>query len=179
MAPKCVKCADQHLTKDCPHIRGENDFIKCCNCNGKHPASYKGCEKYPKIIGKKVNHTTTPTSNTASSHTQPPPKKTSTKTYANILTDANANACENNFPQLTPRSVIINNQKEKIVHTQQIQEITEVIISISEIKNLLGFSNIQNLINPLKELCENIKKTTEFNDRLALVLNFCTNLNTN
>lgn len=42
-APACVKCAQNHLSSDCP-FAGKIDTVKCCNCNGNHPASYKGCE---------------------------------------------------------------------------------------------------------------------------------------
>ena len=41
--PACVKCAKNHLP-----IRylstGKIEEVRCYNCNGKHPASYKGCE---------------------------------------------------------------------------------------------------------------------------------------
>ena len=37
----CVK--KNHLTIRCPST-GKMEEIRCYNCNGKHPASYKGCE---------------------------------------------------------------------------------------------------------------------------------------
>lgn len=50
MKPRCVKCAGPHLTMDCPHGKGKisEDLVLCCNCDKKHPASWQGCEKYPK-----------------------------------------------------------------------------------------------------------------------------------
>ena len=39
--PACVKCAERHLTMNCPYMGKIND-VKCYNCNGNHPASYKG-----------------------------------------------------------------------------------------------------------------------------------------
>ena len=41
--PACVKCVKNHLTIDCPST-GKIEEVRCYNCNGKHPASYKGCE---------------------------------------------------------------------------------------------------------------------------------------
>lgn len=41
--PVCVKSAQNHLSPNCPLV-GKIDTAKCCNCNGNHPASYKGCE---------------------------------------------------------------------------------------------------------------------------------------
>ena len=42
-SPACVKCAKNHLTIHCPYS-GKIGKVKCYNCNGNHPASYKGCE---------------------------------------------------------------------------------------------------------------------------------------
>ena len=39
----CVKCAKNHLTIHCPSTE-KIEEVRCYNCNGKHPASYKGCE---------------------------------------------------------------------------------------------------------------------------------------
>lgn len=39
---KCVKCANNHLTKDCQLERKQP--ATCTNCKGQHPASYRGCE---------------------------------------------------------------------------------------------------------------------------------------
>ena len=39
--PACVK--KNHLTIRCPST-GKMEEVRCYNCNGKHPASYKGCE---------------------------------------------------------------------------------------------------------------------------------------
>jgi hypothetical protein len=52
MEPKCVKCAEKHLSKDCtlPPSKDKNDKtgIKCANCGKNHTANYRRCEKYPK-----------------------------------------------------------------------------------------------------------------------------------
>lgn len=40
--PACVKCAGNHLTKNCT-IRNE-EKAKCVNCREAHPASYRGCQ---------------------------------------------------------------------------------------------------------------------------------------
>ena len=40
--PVCVKCANNHLTKDC-QIKEKIKEVVCANCSGNHPASYKGC----------------------------------------------------------------------------------------------------------------------------------------
>jgi hypothetical protein len=54
--PKCVKCAEQHLTRECPR-KTQDDAVKCANCGEQHPANYRGCtvhkqlqqQLYPKL----------------------------------------------------------------------------------------------------------------------------------
>ena len=41
-SPKCVKCAEQHLTSECPR-KVQDDTVKCANCGDQHPANYRGC----------------------------------------------------------------------------------------------------------------------------------------
>lgn len=42
-APRCVRCAENHLVANCPVPKG-TPTPKCCNCkDGAHPASYRGC----------------------------------------------------------------------------------------------------------------------------------------
>ena len=38
--PACVKCAEKHLTINCAYV-GKINEVKCFNCNGNRPASYK------------------------------------------------------------------------------------------------------------------------------------------
>lgn len=41
---KCVKCAGEHLTKSCTKTKDQEPT--CCNCGGKHAASYRGCSSF-------------------------------------------------------------------------------------------------------------------------------------
>ena len=50
-SPVCVKCAKNHLTKDCS-IKTKIKEVTCANCGGNHPASYKGCEVHKQIQQK-------------------------------------------------------------------------------------------------------------------------------
>ncbi|KAJ8910487.1 hypothetical protein NQ315_011030 [Exocentrus adspersus] len=47
---KCVKCGASHATATCQRPREEP--ASCANCGGSHPASYRGCEKFPKLVKK-------------------------------------------------------------------------------------------------------------------------------
>ena len=54
-SPVCVKCAKKHLTSECP-IKEKIQSVKCANCDGNHPASYKGC-----IVRKQLQQKLFPT----------------------------------------------------------------------------------------------------------------------
>jgi hypothetical protein len=53
--PRCVKCAAQHLTSECPR-KNKDDNVLCVNCHEKHPANYRGC-----IIHKQLQQKMYPT----------------------------------------------------------------------------------------------------------------------
>ena len=40
--PKCVRCGENHHLKDCTN----QNHLKCANCKGQHPASFRQCKIY-------------------------------------------------------------------------------------------------------------------------------------
>ena len=52
--PKCVKCANNHKTKECS-IKNRTDNPICANCGGNHAASSKECSTYKKVWDSKFN----------------------------------------------------------------------------------------------------------------------------
>lgn len=54
---RCVKCVEEHATKDCPK-KTRDIPARCCNCNEDHPANYRQCsvrQKYIQQISAKQN----------------------------------------------------------------------------------------------------------------------------
>lgn len=47
--PKCVKCAQNHETQDCPDKEKQN-APKCANCKGQHTANYSQCPQLLKYL---------------------------------------------------------------------------------------------------------------------------------
>jgi hypothetical protein len=45
LKPRCVKCAGDHSTSQCPRKERSSD-VRCVLCDGNHPANYKGCTVY-------------------------------------------------------------------------------------------------------------------------------------
>uniref|UniRef100_A0A6M2DQJ3 Putative nucleic-acid-binding protein from transposon x-element n=1 Tax=Xenopsylla cheopis TaxID=163159 RepID=A0A6M2DQJ3_XENCH len=48
--PRCVKCAGNHHSKDCNLKEPINKDVKCVLCGENHPANYKGCSTYRKLL---------------------------------------------------------------------------------------------------------------------------------
>jgi hypothetical protein len=54
LQPVCVKCGAKHASSQCKikldinNPSATESKIKCCNCGGNHPASYRGCPAYIK-----------------------------------------------------------------------------------------------------------------------------------
>ncbi|XP_063988300.1 uncharacterized protein LOC135168239 [Diachasmimorpha longicaudata] len=46
--PLCLKCAENHLTRECTKTR--DTPATCANCGGKHPANATSCEAYKRRI---------------------------------------------------------------------------------------------------------------------------------
>ena len=44
---RCVKCAENHMTKDCKKPKEKNPT--CVNCGDPHPANYRGCQIAKKL----------------------------------------------------------------------------------------------------------------------------------
>lgn len=52
LAYRCVKCAGPHDAKQCP--KKDDEPPKCCNCNGDHVASWKGCPTHKAAMAAKM-----------------------------------------------------------------------------------------------------------------------------
>ncbi|KAJ8915733.1 hypothetical protein NQ315_000669 [Exocentrus adspersus] len=65
---KCVKCGADHETGRC--VKPREEPARCANCTGPHPASYRGCPKYPKPAKKTAGAKKPAT--TAGTQAQPP-----------------------------------------------------------------------------------------------------------
>lgn len=72
LAYRCVKCTEDppHATKDCKKKDRVNP-AKCINCNGEHPANYRGCPYLKKpILRPRQKQSQTNPSSTDNTYTQ-------------------------------------------------------------------------------------------------------------
>lgn len=48
---RCVKCIDDHASKDCPK-KDRSTPAQCCNCKEEHPANYVKCAERQRYISR-------------------------------------------------------------------------------------------------------------------------------
>lgn len=61
LAPKCVKCGQDHQTRTCTKSR--DTPAVCANCGGDHSANYRNCPAYPKPKPHRNANTNRPSRN--------------------------------------------------------------------------------------------------------------------
>lgn len=56
---RCVKCTEDHAPKQCPRTLDPqlaiNTPASCVNCKGDHPANFRSCPAFLKVIERKQN----------------------------------------------------------------------------------------------------------------------------
>lgn len=90
--PMCVKCGQQHDTRDC--TKSKRAPATCANCGGDHTASYRGCIKAPKPTIRSNNTNASKDSNQTAQKTFRPVN--SNFSYAKATTSNNQTAGSEN-----------------------------------------------------------------------------------
>ncbi|GIY88012.1 nucleic-acid-binding protein from transposon X-element [Caerostris darwini] len=139
---KCVKCAGHHLTKDCT-ITTHTDTPVCANCQGSHPASYRGCPKFPKL-----NHST-------SKQSANPVSFTSNFTKPNVSYSAMASNSSNST---TDTPSLLNTLKDAVFDS-------EILLLLQVSKTVLPA--IKNATNPYDKMYALIKAASEVFDEAS------------
>lgn len=169
MKPKCVKCAQDHITAECPHLeRLENP--KCANCGGAHTASFSQCPKLLSYLEtrhenmtRRTNQRNPPPQQTQEQkpqHQRPPAKKvTSGMSYAEI---AHGKKNYNNPPQIeTP--------------TTNENDLDDLNTLMQEIKELNTICNIRQMIDMVRKLKIDLKSANSNLDKLNILLQYSEN----
>lgn len=130
MAPRCVKCAGPHHTKDCDKGDGRIDSVKCCNCNGDHPASYRGCPKFPENKRKFQSNRTSPNFS-----------------YAAAASNNNSKNQQTPSPNIKPNEFFqLTNCLNEIAHELQAPNFSTLLIKFQNVLN-----RIKQTTNPLEK----------------------------
>ncbi|GIX84003.1 nucleic-acid-binding protein from transposon X-element [Caerostris darwini] len=140
---KCVKYADQHLTKDCS-ITDRTETPVCADCQGSHPASYRGCPKFPKLNNPTNKQSANPVTFT-SNYAKP-------NISYSAITSSNSNTTTNDTPSL------LNTLKDAVFDSE--------ILLLQVIKNVV--SEIKKAINPYDKMYALIKAASEVFEQTAV-----------
>lgn len=131
----CVKCGGQHSTESCKKSKATP--ATCALCGGDHPANYKGCEYYHRLIQGKQTTQVRATNLATSNNVNTRPNlymgsyRNQNRTYSNVVnnvTPNNANILEssNNIESTTnPLTQFLN--EFKAMFNQLIQQNSMVI----------------------------------------------------
>lgn len=153
-APRCVKCIDGHLTKDCKITRTSGHPVQCCNCKGPHTANYSECPYLVSLL--KQNHNSSKENSRSS--TLPP------------------NLDQNNFPSLKKRNSVnsfikTNVQFSNVAANNSNQnshkEVDDFQTLVNEIKELNQICNIKQLINLVKNFKNSLSRCSNDFERIS------------
>lgn len=104
---RCVKCGEQHFTKDC--TKTPDLPPKCCNCGGEHTANYRKCPAFFSEMAR-LSQSRKPTTKT-----QPPPVPLSQQ--ISTLCDQNSGITTTQIARILsmPLNQMIPNSSESIM----------------------------------------------------------------
>ncbi|XP_017797001.1 PREDICTED: nucleic-acid-binding protein from mobile element jockey-like [Habropoda laboriosa] len=168
--PNCVKCAKNHLTKDC--LKTRDTSATCFNCKGDHPANYNQCPALLAYLAKRAHIQTNPRqpptqSNTIHAPIPTPSFPTKSQTHPTLPHSRTyAQAIVRNTTGNTP-----HNQFEPPSNNSDFQNIRGIFQSISHIKSMC---DIKTLITAFKMLADKLKNCTTNTERLVAFLEVST-----
>lgn len=182
--PRCVKCTDPHLTKDC--TKPQSKEPKCVNCDGNHPANYRSCTAYlthlekvqqakqsrnakdsPNKIEASVQHQAQQArqktlSKREDEHPRPEPRNndpsSSKYTYAAVAT------CKTQLGE-------VNTQKNinSTVTKKNIAEIATVESLVNEIKILNTLCDLRSMLSLVKKMNSKLQQCEDQVSKLLVI----------
>jgi len=188
--PRCVKCAQPHLTSEC--AKSPDTPAKCCNCSGDHPSSYTQCPAYIRFLEKRTQLTSRDNFN--DSHignainrnlqiTNPNNVKRNSQTYKgssdtrfNPLTSTekivNIGEKRQTLPTKSYATMLNNNNNNSFLN-DDISNFNGLMFEINRLKRLVNiphfFSVIRNLNNRLINCKDGMEKLQAFIEASELI----------
>lgn len=171
IAPRCLKCAENHLTRECkmpPRCQENMAKLRCSNCSGNHPANYSQCPIRLQHIQKlkvSANKTHVP------------------QTEYNINQDRFPNLPRANDMPIYNHHSYINNTQSTFAsavksNPTNLQSTNDISVLMHEVNDLNKICNITELITIIRELkagltnCHSSLDKIQFLSQLATKYNF-------
>lgn len=170
-APKCLKCAQDHQTKDC--LKTDKDTpAKCINCEGPHPANSIDCPVYKKKI-EMIDNRKGSNKQTLRAHPVAPNIHNEQSFPALRHRTANEPARNPWNDQLTaPRMTQTSRFQEASCNntTSEFSELT------TELRNLSELVNIKGMLAAIRDLNKQLVTCVSKQEKLTVFLQFTQNL---
>lgn len=153
--PRCVKCTKPHHTHECEQTN--RDEVRCCNCNGHHPANSETCPVYLKTASA-MKRTTQDIRN-VTGRRQPqqpiyvpaPPPKTNVWARPSQSTETQ----HSEYPPLKSTATApIEIRQQDIDSTNDLTDLME------EFKTLDKLTDVKFMLNAVRELNNRLKSAT-------------------
>ncbi|KAJ3617073.1 hypothetical protein MTP99_009127 [Tenebrio molitor] len=160
--PRCLKCAEEHLTRECPI--GRTHTPRCANCSGTHTANNIECPVYiQKLDAAQEKRTRRNNISDKSKLVPAPPPARNAWEKRTSTTGHEATPTHNR----TTDTTIGDNPQAQQSNTMNL---------LTQIKELNNLCNINNLIRALTDLNNLLRKTTTSEERFMTVLQFTQNV---
>lgn len=164
MRPKCVKCALDHLTAQCPHTERMEE-PKCANCNGAHTASYTQC---PKLLTYLENRNENMNRRNAQNKSQSQPNQTNRPTQNRP--PATRVKPGTSYADMAQGKKAQNNPTQ--TQSNPTNDMDDFKTLMQEVRELNEMCNIKNMIDMIRRLKSDLASAKTNLDRINILLQY-------
>lgn len=175
--PACLKCAENHLTKDCTKPREQP--AKCVNCEGNHPANATICEVYQQRIQWIARKSKPIPQKVSSPNSKLDSMLNDEAIFPNLRRQHKMNTIKNPWtemqtPKITYAACTAGIKSTKATNISgDVSEMTELANEIQEIKKLC---NVKGMLQAVKELRIQLIQCKSKIEQFEAFINFCDKL---
>lgn len=176
-APKCLKCAKEHWTRDC--TKSPETQAECANCNGPHPANNVECPAYKRRLEDRERYVAEQHAPPKTKYVQAPLPKTNAWTTREpssreVPSQVTMQPTTAQFPPLNKLSQVPPSHKDNKTLPQATPTDTTVILKeLSNQYNILSsLVNLNSMLQAIKDLNTLLARCTNKADKLTTFLNF-------
>lgn len=173
--PRCVKCLEEHHTKNCSLVKSENSTPQCVNCKGAHTANYSKCPALLEYLEKRDGNRQPP-NNTAdnNNYRQAPqpqqlqrqiPNRNIRPTTSQTTNIRYSDAVRGNAHQAT-------NLRQGGGATEPLENATELKDVLRELKEINEMIDLGKFIQLLKQLKLELRQCNSTTDKLMVLMRY-------
>lgn len=178
--PKCVKCGAAHLSSTC--LKTRDTPAHCANCNGDHPANYRGCSVLKNAIAqrrasKKTDPETSVNTKIASTSKADTTNAANTINNSQKSTYANPQSNKNSIPTAKgkTKTATVNQEPQNTSNTDSAStSFSEMGATIREvfhvIKDVFSGLNITRIFTRIQQGLTRIRSAEDKYSKIAIIV---------